>query len=130
MVKVPNLGNLKIVCNKMHMLLTKYENKVINFMKVNIKDPEEDMSDFVSKVLKSGKIENLVAEVPQEKPKQIEEENSIDVFKIRQLEQKQELLVGLTNVLFKKFEELHPTTKHSKFEFTDISWYKKLAPSQ
>ncbi len=88
--------------------------------------PEVRMSDFVTNVLKAKVIENDATESPEEEFNPIIEKNSVDVIKIRQLEQKQELLVGLTNVLFKKFEEMHPTKRYSKFEFTDLSWYKNL----
>ena len=101
-------------------------------MKVQVKDPEDGFSKFLNQVLNSKEMEDTVTEIydtksenPEEKSSQSKEE-SIDMIKIRQLEQKQELLVGLTNLLFKKFEELHPTQKYSKFEFTDLSWYKKL----
>ena len=94
-------------------------------MKVQVLEDEEGMSEFLDRVLKSKGYENAVTKVPAE-----QKDNSIDVIKIRQLEQKQELLVGLTNMLFKKFEEMHPTKKFSKFEFTDISWYKKLGNDQ
>ena len=97
-------------------------------MKVQVLEDEEGMSDFLDRVLKSKGYENAVTQAPKGKAEQTD--NSIDVVKIRQLEQKQELLVGLTNMLFKKFEEMHPTKKYSKFEFTDISWYKKLGNNQ
>ena len=99
-------------------------------MKVQIIDPEEGVSEFLTRVLKSKGIENVVSEIPNENSDEIEKKKSIDVFKIRQLEQKQELLVGLTNLLYKKFEDIHPTQKYSKFELTDISWYKKLGTAQ
>jgi chemotaxis response regulator CheB len=99
---------------------------MINFVKVQVIDPEAGMSDFLSRVLKSKGIEDAVTEISKEESNEIKEKTSLDVIKMRQLEQKQELLVGLTNLLFKKFEEIQPTKKFSKFEFTDISWYKKL----
>ena len=76
-------------------------------------------------------------------------QKSVDDIKRRELEQIQELLVGLTQELFDKIEKMNPTkdvskveelnpTKDvskveemstseetSKFEFSDISWYKK-----
>ncbi|MDH3677098.1 MAG: hypothetical protein OEQ12_02220 [Nitrosopumilus sp.] len=94
-------------------------------MKVQVKDPDDGFSDLLKRILNSKEVENLVTQESEAKSDQIKED-SIDAFKIRQLEQKQELLVGLTNLLFKKFEELHPSKKYSKFEFTDLSWYKKL----
>ena len=99
-------------------------------MKVQIIDPEEGVSEFLTEALKSKGIENVVSEIPNENSNKIEDKESLDFFKIRQIEQKQELLVGLTNLLFKKFEENHPTQKYSKFEFTDLSWYKKLGTAQ
>ena len=99
-------------------------------MKVQVLEAEEGMSDFLKRVLKSKGYEDVVTEVPKGETEQQKKKNSIDIIKIRQLEQKQELLVGLTNVLFKTFEEIHPTKKFSKFEFTDISWYKKLGTVQ
>jgi len=99
-------------------------------MKVRIIDPEETGTEVLAKVLKSDCIESVASNVPTEKSDEVKNTDSIDVFKIRQIEQKQELLVGLTNVLFKKFEDIHPTKKFSKFEFTDLSWYKKLGTSQ
>ena len=102
----------------------------MNFVKVQIIDPEEGVSEFLTKVLKSKGIENVVSEIPNEDSDKIENEKRLDFFKIRQIEQKQELLVGLTNLLYKKFEENHPTQKYSKFEFTDLSWYKKLGTAQ
>ena len=99
-------------------------------MTVRIIDSEETGTKVVAKVLKSNGIENVASKVPTEKSDEIKNTDSIDVFKMRQIEQKQELLVGLTNVLFKKFEDMHPTKKFSKFEFTDLSWYKKLGTSQ
>lgn len=99
-------------------------------MKVRIIDPEETGAAVLAKVLKSNGIESVASKDPTEKSDEIKNTDSIDVFKIRQIEQKQELLVGLTNVLFKKFEDIHPTKKFSKFEFTDLSWYKKLGTSQ
>ncbi|MBA4452793.1 MAG: hypothetical protein H2B03_06475 [Nitrosopumilaceae archaeon] len=98
-------------------------------MKVDVSGNEEGMSEFLYRVLKSKEDDNVITKVPKEQNEK-QKDNSIDVIKIRQLEQKQELLVGLTNLLFKKFEEMHPTKKFSKFEFTDISWYKKLGTAQ
>ena len=98
-------------------------------MKVDVSGNEEGMSEFLYRVLKSKEDDNVITTVPKEQNEK-QNDNSIDVIKIRQLEQKQELLVGLTNLLFKKFEEMHPTKKFSKFEFTDISWYKKLGTAQ
>jgi hypothetical protein len=98
-------------------------------MKVDVSGNEEGMSEFLYRVLKSKEDDNVITKVPKEQNEK-QNDNSIDVIKIRQLEQKQELLVGLTNLLFKKFEEMHPTKKFSKFEFTDISWYKKLGTAQ
>ncbi len=83
------------------------------------------MSDFVTNILKANVFENEEIKESIEEVNPTTEKNSIDVIKIRQLEQKQELLVGLTNMLFKKFEEINPTTKYNKFEMTDISWYKE-----
>ena len=94
-------------------------------MKVQLKESEVGFSEILKRMLNSKEVENLVTKVPEEESNQVKKE-SIDAFKIRQLEQKQELLIGLTNLLFKKFEEIHPTQKFSKFEFTDLSWYKKL----
>lgn len=99
-------------------------------MKMEIVDPEDSMPKFLDKILESKVNENEVPEVLEESNHKTKDEKSIDLFKIRQLEQKQELLVGLTNLLFKKFEEIHPTKKFSKFEFTDLSWYKKLGSNQ
>ena len=99
-------------------------------MKMEIVDPEDNMPKFLDRILESKVNENEVPEVLEEGSHKTKDENSIDLFKIRQLEQKQELLVGLTNLLFKKFEEIHPTKKFSKFEFTDLSWYKKLGSNQ
>ena len=99
-------------------------------MKMEIVDPEDNMPKFLDRILESKVNENEVPEVLEEGNHKSKDENSIDLFKIRQLEQKQELLVGLTNLLFKKFEEIHPTKKFSKFEFTDLSWYKKLGSNQ
>jgi hypothetical protein len=98
-------------------------------MKVDVSGNEEGMSEFLYRVLKSKGDDNVITKVPKEQNEK-QKDNSIDVITIRQLEQKQELLVGLTNLLFKKFEEMHPTKKFSKFEFTDISWYKKLGTAQ
>lgn len=92
-------------------------------MKAQIEDPDESVSDFLTRVLKTHAIENQVTEIFQEKANQINEKKSIDAIKIRQLEQKLDLVVGLTRLLFKRFEELHPSQRFSKFEFTDISWY-------
>ena len=94
-------------------------------MKVQVVEPGEAMADTVSKILKSNRDERL-SEISTNEINQKNSGNSFDVRKLRQIEQKQELLVGLTNLLYKKFEETHPTKKYSKFEFTDISWYKKL----
>ena len=94
-------------------------------MKVQVVEPGEVMADTVSRILKSNKDENLSENSDNEFGHK-NPGNSFDVRKLRQIEQKQELLVGLTNLLYKKFEEMHPTKKYSKFEFTDISWYKKL----
>ncbi len=94
-------------------------------MKVQVVEPGEAMADTVSKILKSNRDERL-SEISTNEINQKNSGNSFDVRKLRQIEQKQELLVGLTNLLYKKFEEMHPTKKYSKFEFTDISWYKKL----
>lgn len=99
-------------------------------MKMEIVDPEDNMPKFLDRILESKVNENEVPEVLEEGNHKTKDEKSIDLFKIRQLEQKQELLVGLTNLLFKKFEEIHPTKKFSKFEFTDLSWYKKLGSNQ
>ena len=99
-------------------------------MKVQIVDPEEGVSDFLKTALKSKGIDNVVTEIPKEIPDKTEEKNSLDSIKIRQLEQKQEFLIGLTNMLFKKLEELHPTQKFTKFEFADLSWYKNSDTSK
>ncbi len=50
---------------------------------------------------------------------------SMGFIQHRELEQKQELLVGLTNELFYKVEKMSASKEKSKFEFTDIPWYKK-----
>jgi len=101
-------------------------------MKVQVKEPGDGFSEFLSRALKSAEVKKIAEEIHDKKSDTAKENSdkpeaeSIDIIKIRQLEQKQELLVGLTNLLFKKFEEIHPTKKYSKFEFTDLSWYKKL----
>ena len=92
-------------------------------MKVQVVEPGEAMADTVSRILKSNKVEKGISE---NEFQQSTNKTSPDVVKLRQIEQKQELLVGLTNLLYKKFEEMNPTKKYSKFELTDISWYKKL----
>lgn len=97
-------------------------------MSVKIKDPDDNFSEFLRNILNSKEVENLVTDT-HDKTSDQDKKESVDAFKIRQLEQKQELLVGLTNLLFKKFEEIHPSKKYSKFEFTDLSWYKKLGTS-
>ena len=93
-------------------------------------DSEEGMSSYLDQALKSNESKKDSSDSLKENKDLVNGINSIDIVKIRQLEQKQELLVGLTNLLFKKFEEIHPTQKFSKFEFTDISWYKKLGATQ
>lgn len=99
-------------------------------MKVQIVDPEEGVSDFLKTALKSKGIDNVVTEIKKESSDQMDDKNSLDAIKIRQLEQKQEFLVGLTDMLFKKLEELHPTQKFTKFELTDLSWYKNSSSSK
>ncbi|MDH3610745.1 MAG: hypothetical protein OEM79_03170 [Nitrosopumilus sp.] len=95
-------------------------------MKVKIEDPEESISDFLARVLRVEAMENNKEDASRDEVNQKNEKNSIDTFKIRQLEQKVELLTTLCRLLFKKFEEIHPSQKFSKFEFTDLSWYSKL----
>jgi len=76
-----------------------------------------------------------IREKSDEKIDQIQK--SVDDMKRRELEQTQKLLVGLTNELFDKVEEMNPTKEESKveemsasektpkFEFSDISWYRR-----
>ena len=49
----------------------------------------------------------------------------MDDIKRRELDQTQKLLVGLTNELFDKGEKMSASKEKSKFEFTDISCYRK-----
>ena len=85
------------------------------------------MADTVKKILSSKNSETLdTASSGVDKKEKIV---SINATKLRQMEQKQELLVGLTNLLYKKFEEMNPTKKYSKFEMTDISWYQNKMSS-
>ena len=96
-------------------------------MKVQVVEPGEAMADTVKKILTSKNPETLGTR-PSDVDKN-EKMVSINANKLRQMEQKQELLVGLTNLLYKKFEEMNPTKKYSKFEMTDISWYKNKMSS-
>ncbi|MDH3277647.1 MAG: hypothetical protein OEL77_05685 [Nitrosopumilus sp.] len=100
--------------------------KIINSMNIESKESEDSFSDYLRTILNSPEFKNLVPKNPEENSDQVKKE-SLDAFRIRQLEQKTQLLVGLTTLLFKKFEEIHPTQKYTKFEFSDLSWYKKLA---
>ena len=97
-------------------------------MKVQVVETGEAMADTVKKILSSKNPDSIAnrssSEVDGER-KMV----SINANKLRQMEQKQELLVGLTNLLYKKFEEMNPTKKYSKFEMTDISWYKNKMSS-
>ena len=107
-------------------------------MKTQILDPEENVSDFVNKNIKLEEFQQDNEKFSEETSGQMTVEEPISPFKLRQLEQKQQLLVGLTNILFKKLEEMNPEEenspveetkserKYAKIEFTDISWYKKL----
>lgn len=91
-------------------------------MTIKIEDPNESVSDFLARALKSDevkgnnseKLENLDAE-----------SQKIDPLEFRQLQQKQALSTGLTHLLFEKFKEIYPAKKQSNIEFTDISWYKQ-----
>lgn len=93
-----------------------------------------------------------IMEQSKDKIKPVEETK--DIFKRSELEQTQELLVGLTSELFNKIEKLEKKEKskdeeidlkkeksaneemdspkeESKIEFTDLSWYReKLDSSQ
>lgn len=96
-------------------------------MKVQVVEPGEAMADTVKKILSSKNPEAL--DTRSSGIDKNEKMVSINANKLRQMEQKQELLVGLTNLLYKKFEEMNPTKKYSKFEMTDISWYKNKISS-
>ncbi|MFZ8908311.1 MAG: hypothetical protein ACO2Y0_08330 [Nitrosopumilaceae archaeon] len=96
-------------------------------MKVQVVEPGEAMADTVKKILSSKNSEAL--DTRSSGVDKNEKMVSINANKLRQMEQKQELLVGLTNLLYKKFEEMNPTKKYSKFEMTDISWYKNKISS-
>ncbi|MFZ8937550.1 MAG: hypothetical protein ACO2Y5_04770 [Nitrosopumilaceae archaeon] len=96
-------------------------------MKVQVVEPGEAMADTVKKILSSKNSE--VLDTRSSGVDKNEKMVSINANKLRQMEQKQELLVGLTNLLYKKFEEMNPTKKYSKFEMTDISWYKNKISS-
>ncbi|MFZ9005913.1 MAG: hypothetical protein ACO293_03965 [Nitrosopumilaceae archaeon] len=96
-------------------------------MKVQVVEPGEAMADTVKKILSSKNPEAL--DTRSSGVDKNEKMVSINANKLRQMEQKQELLVGLTNLLYKKFEEMNPTKKYSKFEMTDISWYKNKISS-
>ncbi|MDH3611308.1 MAG: hypothetical protein OEM79_06055 [Nitrosopumilus sp.] len=107
-------------------------------MKTQVIDPEQSVSDFVNNATNLNEFQKDKEQFPKETQNQRNVEEPVSPFKIRQLEQKQQLLVGLTNILFNKLEEMNPKEedspdqetksekKYAKIEFTDISWYKKL----
>ena len=102
---------------------------------------EEFLPDFQSALLNSKVFANEMIELNDEKI--THDRKSRDDMKRREQDQKQELLVALTNELFEKVEKLStrkksksnkktktescnkPIEKISKIEFTDISWYRE-----
>ena len=100
---------------------------------------EEFLPDLQSALLKSKDYANEATELNDETI--IHDGESRVEMKRREQEQKQELLVALTNELFEQVEKISAkkpkstrntkskpqeksTTKKSKIEFTDLSWYK------
>ena len=90
---------------------------------------------MTEKIIKTKILVNGIIKESEEKLKPIEEPEV--VLKHREFEQTQKLLVGLTNELFDKVEKMNPTKEESKdkktstskeiskFELTDLSWYRK-----
>lgn len=99
---------------------------------------EEFLPDLQSALLKSKDSVNEVIEMNEEKITH-DRESGADI-KRREQEQKQELLVALTNKLFEQVEKIsakkpkstkntksnpkEKSTPKSKIEFTGLSWYK------
>jgi len=104
---------------------------------------EESLPEYIDWFLKSKGL--TVVEEKIFGPKIVPIKESEEVYRNRELEQTQELLVGLTQELFNKIEELESkektekiieseeefedkqveSTKETKIEFADLSWYKE-----
>ena len=103
----------------------------------------ENLPEYISWFLKSKGL--TVVEEKNSGAKIVPIKESKAVYKNRELEQTQELLIGLTQELFNKIEELElqkeiqkeeisennlennqeEPREEVKIEFTDISWYSK-----
>ena len=105
---------------------------------------DEPIPDYLNWLLKSKGLRIEKIEKSDEKIEPCDE--SMDIIKIRELEQIKELLVGLTNELFNKIESLEKKeeSKNQKIKtkekpqnenveekeeckivFSDLSWYKE-----
>lgn len=96
---------------------------------------DEIIPNYITWLLKLRGLKIVKIEKSDEKIDPIKE--SVDIIKRRELEQIQVLLVGLTHKLADKIEEMNSTKEDSKvkemnqikegskFEFADISWYRK-----
>jgi len=110
---------------------------------------DESIPEYLNWLLKS---KGLRIEKIEKSDDKIEPYNeSMDIIKIRELEQTKELLVGLTNELFNKIESLEKKEEsenqkiktkekvqseslekkeESKIVFSDLSWYKEKLNSK
>lgn len=89
---------------------------------------KKNLSDFIADAQNLRGFEKE-SKSPKVDPTQRKECKPLTAFELRQFEQKQILLTALTRLLFEKFENISPTKKFSKFEFSDISWNKKSGTS-
>lgn len=105
---------------------------------------EESLPEYIDWFLKTKGL--TVVEEKNFGPKIVPIKESEEIYKNRELEQTQELLVSLTQELFNKIEDLESkektekvveseeesedkqveSTKGTKIEFTDLSWYKEM----
>ncbi|MFB5614424.1 MAG: hypothetical protein ACE5RI_04925 [Candidatus Nitrosomaritimum yanchengensis] len=110
---------------------------------------DEAVPDYLEWLLKT---KGLKIEKIKKSDDKIESQNeSIEMIKIQELEQTKELLVHLTNKLFKKIESLEKKVESEnqkikieekeqsdtlekreecKIEFTDLSWYREKLNSK
>jgi len=105
---------------------------------------EESLPEYIDWFLKSKGL--TVVEEKNSSPKIVPIKESKEVYRNRELEQTQELLVSLTQELFNKIEELESekeikkmetelkeefkdnqakTREETKITFSDLSWYRE-----
>lgn len=106
-------------------------------------ESDESIPEYLNWLLKSKGLRVEKIEKSDDKPEPYDE--SLEIIKIRELEQTKELLLGLTNELFNKIEEVEKEDKtenqeikteekvqskpgeekeETKIVFSDLTWYR------